>query len=328
MFYDSLFNLCKRILFYTLFWSETFPNRVKFMFPPLLSRDTNCGAGVVRGLGLIYFSFSLIRWDDFYEISIICCAIAMAFTLYSIIYQVFILHKGCMLCMLINLAVWGNAITLYMLRNYFDIGLSFSSFFAFVAIGCICLILEIQLRIIQNRDRERVSLKKHFGGLFKPETFQMLLAIKPQIEEMASLDIALHSQETGSSEVMIVTNPNCKKCVGIHRHVKEISSRIPVSLVLLTFPNDRLGKEVAQIVIAAYYIDGWDKAIQVLEEWYETKKIKEVDDYRITTEVQDLWTKQQVYCRGQRINKTPSVIVNMHYIPEVYSLSDLRYVLT
>ena len=284
-------------------------------------------AGVGLGeLSLLYFAvlflFSLIRWNDFYGISVICCVAATAFTLYSIIY------KGCMLCMLVNLAVWGNATTLYMLRNYFDIDFSFTSFSVFIAIGCICLILGIQIRTIQNRERERVSLKEHLGSLFNSETFQMLLALKPQIEEMASLDITLHSQDTGGSEVMIVTNPNCKNCARIHRHVKEIASRIPVSLVFLTFPNDRLGEKIAQIVIAAYYMDGWDKAMQLLEEWYETKCIKEVDDYSITTEVQDLWMKQQVYCRRQRINKTPSVIVSKHYIPEVYPLSDLRYVLT
>lgn len=127
---------------------------------------------------------------------------------------------------------------------------------------------------------------------------------------------------------MIVTNPNCKNCARIHRHVKEIASKIPVSLVLLTFPNDKQGEEVAQIIITAYYTDGWNKAMQLLGEWYETKHIKEADNYSITTKVQDLWIKQQVYCREQKNNQTPSVIVNKHYIPEIYPLSDLRYALT
>lgn len=138
--------------------------------------------------------------------------------------------------MLVNLAVWGNAVALHMLRNYFDIGFSFSSFAVFIAIGCICLIFGIQMRTIWSRERERISLKKHLGSLLDSETFQMLLALKPQIEEMASPDITLHSQATGSSEMLIVTNPNCKNCARVHRHVREIASRIPVSLVFLTFP--------------------------------------------------------------------------------------------
>ena len=44
---------------------------------------------------------------------------------------------------------------------------------------------------------------------------------------MAGLDITLHSQNTGDSGVMIVTNPNCKNCARIHRHVKRNSFKNP-----------------------------------------------------------------------------------------------------
>ena len=56
--------------------------------------------------------------------------------------------------------------------------------------------------------------------------------------------------------------------------------------------------------------------------------MEDADIYSITAEVRDVWTKQQIYCREQKISKTPSVIVNKHYVPEAYPLSDLRYVLT
>lgn len=122
-------------------------------------------AGVGLGeLSLLYFVvlflFSLTRWNDFYGISAICCVVATAFTLYSIIYQAFILHKGCMLCMLVNLAVWGNAVALYMLRNYFDIDFSFTSFSVFIAIGCICLIFGISNEnYLEQRKGESLSKK-------------------------------------------------------------------------------------------------------------------------------------------------------------------------
>ncbi|UVO99615.1 hypothetical protein NXV86_06370 [Bacteroides sp. BFG-257] len=155
-----------------------------------------------------------------------------------------------------------------------------------------------------------------------------MLALKPQIGKMVSRDIALHNQKEGSNELMIVTNPNCKNCASVHRHIVEIASSVPVSLVLVTFPNDRLGEEIAQVIIAAYYLVGWDRAIELLGEWYETRHMEDAGIYSITAEVRDVWTKQQIYCREQKISKTPSVIVNKHYVPEVYPLSDLRFVLT
>ena len=288
-------------------------------------------AGVGLGeLSLLYFVvlflFSLTRWNDFYGISAICCVVATAFTLYSIICQAFILHRGCMLCMLVNLAVWGNAVALYMLRNYFDIGFSFSSFAVFIAIGCICLIFGIQMRTIWSRERERVSLKKHLGSLFNSETFQMLLALKPQIEEMASPDITLHSQAAGGSEVMIVTNPNCKNCAKTHSQIQKIANEQPTCLVLLTFPGDNIGKQVALTIIKIYLTEGWEKAMKALSEWFSTHHIEDIPN--ITDETQDIWKQQQLYCLQQQINETPATIINRHYLPYIYQIENLKYVLT
>ena len=99
-------------------------------------------------------------------------------------------------------------------------------------------------------------------------------------------------------------------------------------MVLLTFPNDRLGEHMAQTIIAAYLADGWHKAMFLLEEWYKNKWISEADKYPITPEAERIWKEQQEYCRQQRINKTPVAIAAGYYIPDVYSLSELNYVMT
>lgn len=283
---------------------------------------TLAGAGLGE-LSLFYFSvlylFSLIRWTDFYGISVVCCIAAMALTLYSIVYQVFVLRKGCMLCMVVNLTIWANAATLYMLRSNYAMKVSLPSLLVFIAIGCIGFLLAIQLRAIQDGERERITIKEYLSNLFDPETFEILLAHKPQIGEMISRDIALYNHKGGSNELMLVTNPNCKNCARSHRHIKQMAAAVPMSLVLVTSPNDRLGERIAQSIIAVYYDAGWDKALDVLSEWYETRNIQEIENYKITSHVVDVWAKQQAYCRKQGISKTPSVIVNRNYVPEKYS---------
>ena len=99
-------------------------------------------------------------------------------------------------------------------------------------------------------------------------------------------------------------------------------------MVLLTFPNDKSGEYVAQTVIAAYRAEGWHKAMSMLNEWYNNRTISEAGKYPIDPEAEQMWREQQEYCRAQGINKTPVAIAGRHYIPEVYSLSELRYVLT
>ncbi|WP_291530525.1 vitamin K epoxide reductase family protein [Bacteroides sp. UBA939] len=297
----------------------------------LRSKGSTIGGVALGEVCLLYFMviylFSLIRWNDFYSISVICCAMAVVMTFYSVIHQIFILHKGCVLCGLLSIVIWANAVVLYLMRRDYDMNISLDSLFAFIIMGCICLVFAIQLRIEMKGQRERITLRRYLAGLLNPETFQMLLTQKPEIEEMAGRDIALYNQKAGNHELMIVINPNCKNCARVHRRMREMDSSVPISLVLATNPNDRLGERVAQTVIAAYYMTGWDKAMNLLEEWYETNDIKEAGKYVIDTKVENIWRMQQAYFRSQKISKTPSVIVDNHYVPEIYSLSDFKYVL-
>ena len=103
-------------------------------------------------LSLLYFSalllFTLICPHEFYCISIICSIIAIGFTLYSVIYQLFIIRKGCMLCMLINLIVWSSCVILYIQKGQFNKEFSLSAMLSFTAIACICLTGWLQIKAL------------------------------------------------------------------------------------------------------------------------------------------------------------------------------------
>ena len=288
-----------------------------------------------RGLGelsLLYFSalllFTLICPHEFYCISIICSIIAIGFTLYSVIYQLFIIRKGCMLCMLINLIVWSSCVILYIQKGQFNKEFSLSAMLSFTAIACICLTGWLQIKALLKIKEEGKQFKVQFSNLLNPDNFQKLLFAETQIGAMVNKEIALHNQISSTTQLMIVTNPNCKNCARIHSHIKEIASNVSISLVLLTFPKDGIGEKVAKTIIAAYRTDGWEKAITALEEWYKNHKIKGIDKYAITAEEQRIWKQQQIYCSQQHISQTPSMIIDGYYVPEFYQLKELKYVLT
>ena len=283
-------------------------------------------------LSLLYFSalllFTLICPHEFYCISIICSIIAIGFTLYSVIYQLFIIRKGCMLCMLINLIVWSSCVILYIQKGQFNKEFSLSAMVSFTAIACICLTGWLQIKALLKIKEEGKQFKVQFSNLLNPDNFQKLLFAETQIGAMVNKEIALHNQISSTTQLMIVTNPNCKNCARIHSHIKEIASNVSISLVLLTFPKDGIGEKVAKTIIAAYRTDGWEKAITALEEWYKNHKIKGIDKYAITAEEQRIWKQQQIYCSQQHISQTPSMIIDGYYVPEFYQLKELKYVLT
>ena len=124
---------------------------------------------------------------------------------------------------------------------------------------------------------------------------------------------------------MVVVNPNCKACAKVHRHIREISRDISISLVIYT--NDRLGIHIAQTILSVYLSEGWDRATYLLEAWFEMQEIPDVERYNINDTAQLLWRQQQEYCLQNNVSHTPAVIVNGHYIPSVYQLAELKYVL-
>lgn len=293
------------------------------------SRIVGMGLGE---LSLFYFCtlllFALIRPHDFYFISYLCNIGALGFTIYSIIYQAFVVRKGCMLCMIINIIVWSSFSILIISQQQFDKSITTSGVSTLLALSSINLVGWFQIKSLLKAKNEKTQLNERFTELLNPAVFQKLLVLKPQIEESVSHDITLHNQIMGEHQVLIVTNPNCKNCANIHKYIKELATTMPISLIFLTFPNDKLGERIAKDIISVYIKNGWEKAIQLLEEWGEQRSINEIEDYSITEEVQNLWKRQQIYSWEQRINQTPSIIINNHYMPNVYHISELRYVLT
>lgn len=289
-------------------------------------------AGVGLGeLSLLYFAthflYCVLCPKKFCGIAFLCCTIALCFTLYSVIYQLFIVRKGCMLCMLVNITIWVSAVILYGNIHNSVLRICLTDLSILATTGCVCLIAGISLKSLYKDYKEKVTLQQRMARFLSPEVFQRLLPLEAHIEEPIPANIALQSRRE-NSRLMIVTNPNCGNCAKMYPQIKELSSTVPISLILLTFPNDRLGEYIAQTVIAAYLSEGWQKAMSLLEEWYRNRRMSEADKYPVTPEAERMWKEQQKYCRKQKIGKTPVSIAMGYYVPEVYSLDELKYVLT
>lgn len=291
-------------------------------------------AGMGLGeLSLFYFStlllFALCHPHGFGWLAAGCASAALAFTVYSIVYQLFVIKKGCMLCLMVCLIVWLNSLALYLLwSDEVSFTPAFTTCVALALSAAFCMVVwqtvKRQIRIGQ----EAVKGRQRLSSLFNAEAFKALSGIQPHIGKMPDRGICLHNGRTGGDEVLIVTNPNCSNCAHIHTYVKELSIHTPVSLLLITFPNDKDGELISATIITAYLQYGWDTAFNLLSEWFKTHKIQEKKQYKPTSEAERIRKTQLLYCWKQKIFQTPLILINGRKLPEVYSISNLRYVLT
>ena len=230
--------------------------------------------------------------------------------------------------MLVNLTIWCNAIELYLLRNEFTGGNILLSASTFIAIGGICTATGMAYKDYKKAAKEKDMLKRRLSTLLQPMVFQKLLELEPTINEEVPLDITLSNHLSGENRLLVITNPNCMNCAKIHPYIEELSSEFPISLIFVTYPADKAGKEIVETILTAYFDKGWNTAMQLLKEWFDKKTIKDIDKYQVTPEVEEIRNKQLIFCWKQNISQTPSVIIGRHRLPEVYPMSSLRYVLT
>ncbi len=273
-------------------------------------------------------TFALLRPHDFLPLALGMGIGALAFTVYSIVYQGFIIKKGCMLCLVICLVVWLNTVALYGL--YVAGGLMVPTLPAFLALALSAALWGLvgwQVRSCLKIDRELRQRRARFGGLLQPEAFQALLRQQPRLEALPDRELCLHNPVTEGNGILVVTNPSCGNCARVHPQVAELAAKMPVSLALLTFPRDRKGQQVAQTVMATYRTAGWEAAFSLLTAWFETGKLPS-DAVMPHEEDIERWKRLQVYAARQQLTRTPSVLIESHYLPEVYEIGDLKYVCT
>ncbi len=276
----------------------------------LKSKGANIAGIGIGELSWMYFTtmffFTAVCPKEFHLLAALSVFIAIAFTLYSVIYQIFFIRKACLFCMLTTFSVWLTAVALYIIRNNFEWRFSIRILFSMIAVSTICVIFWIQAKALVSSDKEKHFLKNKLSGLLNPITFQKLLALKPKVRTMIHPDIALHnSADSTKDRLMVVVNPNCKACAKVHRHIREISADISISLVIYT--NDRLSVHIAQTILSAYLSEGWDRAIYLLEVWFEVQEIPDVEKYELNDTAQLLWRQQQEYCERNNISHTEFV---------------------
>lgn len=272
-----------------------------------------------------FFLFGLMRPAEAYGMTVVGCVAALGFTLYSVVYQAFVVHKACILCMCINVAVWGQAVSLYALKDEAPFAFSPMGVAVFLLLGAVCVTAGLLAKEAWQTYRENGQLRARMVGLGRPEAFRQLLVLEPQMGDGHACEAALQSGP--DAVVTVVTNPNCGNCAREHRNIRALAKYVPVSLILVNYPQDHSGIRVSKAVIAAYRTAGWERAMDVLQEWFDRKRLLPVPGDSSET-CAEVWLEQQHYCQRQHIDRTPLALVDGRPVPECYSFEDLRYVLT
>ena len=249
---------------------------------------------------------------------------SIAFTLWSVGYQVIIARKLCMFCLSIDIIIWLQALVLFS-TDMAAWHLNISSIFAFILIGTLCCTAWYALKELLDSVREVAKLKdKRVLLLSYPTLFDTLLQMGHAVPN-AEKDMTIQREAQGGKLIQIIINPHCKHCANEHQEwmkPENASIRILFSIA----PQDTVGKDIALAIITCYLEHGFQKAMHLLNEWFEKQNSKFIAYYKPIRQAEQMLEAQQAYCQQIHLKHTPFITVNEREMPQVYDIEDVQYV--
>ena len=184
----------------------------------LHSKAANIGRAVSLGeMALLYFStlflYTAIHGADCRMVWVLSTAIALITTLWSVVYQVIIAKKLCMLCTLLDMVIWAQAAILYGFYHTDSLGLTPSSVVLLLLVAGLCCSIWYSLKELISANYQSIQLKTQKEALLSyPVLLDTLLPMETEIPQVES-SIVLHNEKQADRKIQIIINPDRKSVV-------------------------------------------------------------------------------------------------------------------
>jgi len=284
-------------------------------------------------LFLLFGGNSAASWQALAILNVV----SLPYTVYSIYYQARVAKQWCVLCCTVQALLWLEFIPLIS-RSSFSLAAGWADTWSALVICLLTpvifwMILKPMLLKIQQLPVLKSQLRKF---KYNGELFNKLLKEQPRYAlPDESWCIVLGNVEANNI-ITMVTNPYCPPCAKTHKLLEELLHQrgdVQARIVFTATNSDNDYKTpVARHMMALN--DQADKATlrKAMDDWYEQKQksyeiwaqtypveLKESEFYKID--------RQSTWCKIAEVNATPTLLLNGHRLPELYQLTDLKYML-
>ncbi len=268
--------------------------------------------------------------------------LALPYTIFSVYYQWKIVRQWCVLCLAVQAILLLQVVVAFTggflnhpvsalpLSGYFTVAF----YFILPAIG-----LYVSLPALKGSKNG----KAHYEGLQRlkhnQQVFEALLSRQKSIHHSTEgLGIPLGNPDA-AWRIIKVCNPYCGPCARAHPILEELLHNNPGASVQIIFnvtgEDADPGTAPVKHLLAITQHYGEDITRQALDDWYnapEKDYSRFSDKYPI--EKQQLEQQKEKmeamkkWCESMQISFTPTIFINRRQLPEMYSITDLKYFLT
>lgn len=300
-------------------------------------------------IGFIYFLggfFSILMLQSAAIPVLVCLnVLALPYTFFSVYYQWKVAKQWCVLCLTVQALLLTEFLAILFTNSFIS---SISTIQETITINLILQLITIFLLpiliwfILKPNLVKAKESKQNMRSLmrlkFDSKVFNALLAKQKQIKEN-SQGLGIHIGNPNAINTIIkVCNPYCGPCATAHPEIEAILEANPnvKAQIIFTASNtveDRRAKPVKHLLaIAAQNNEAQTK--QALDDWYLAKE-KNYEQfafkYPLNGELEQQGVeveKMNEWCKNTEINFTPTIFINGYQMPDMYSIKDLKYLLS
>ncbi|WP_169316148.1 thioredoxin domain-containing protein [Mucilaginibacter paludis] len=261
------------------------------------------------------------------------CGISIPVVLYSIIAQKFKIKMWCRICLCIDAILLLNT---FIGLITFDVKAIENGLVVSMPVLLLSLLIssswiyikKILLNGIIEQNKSIELLKRQYN----PRYFFNYLSCQKFVDTAPVKGDLLVGSPLAKTKILIVTNPHCQYCSELHEAIEGVLENYPDDIFLtirFSVENDEssLNYRATQQILQAYILRPSQLKI-ILSTWFKlmnTDKFKKY--FQLTDELQDytIIKSHSEWCNINRINRTPSLIINGYLIPKEYDLKQLCF---
>lgn len=289
-------------------------------------------------IGLGYFianSMTIVCFPHLLIYVALINILTLPYTAWSIWYQRFKAKQWCMLCLIVQLLLWGIFFIniLFGIIRFTELDI-ISANTLFVCFLYLLLILLINILVpnlgklarAENIIQELNSIKADnnvFITMLKKQTYY-------EVDKNTSS--ILWGNKDADMLVTIFTNPHCNPCAKMHKRMENIltqSDNLCIQYIFSSF-NDNL-ESSNKFLISTFFNKKNSERDKVFRKWFSGgQNTRESFFNTYSTNMQDTevlteFEKHKVWKIHSKITSTPTILVNGYKLPDNYKIEDLVY---
>lgn len=290
-------------------------------------------------VGLSYFLMLAAAWglSTFYSASIVTVKqlmlAALPFTLYSIVYQTFILRKWCVLCLSIVATIWLMGVSIFI-----DSGselLRIQPKDVIVMAGLFSLLMWVldgwikHVKVKDDFDELRAATKRFKQN---PKIYNALVDdVEPAYTTVDCPEIVLGKSKAGI-ELVVITSPLCGFCKEVHTLVAQIlEANSPIKVIIRFNIKDieGLGAQLCSRMLDIYHDQGAEACEEAMNDAYLHLTPEQwLKKYGVASgRYKPAIAEARRWCEQHKISFTPELLINGKPFPKEYDRADLPIVI-